>query len=63
MPTYWWSGPAWPDSTPPRSSPDLRRPVSLTSSRDEYRVGDMTPLYEATAATAVDAGVPDIRTP
>ncbi|GAA2619658.1 hypothetical protein Stube_13550 [Streptomyces tubercidicus] len=37
--------------------PDLRRPVSLTSPRDEYRVGDMAPLYEATAATAVDAGV------
>ncbi|MFF3744331.1 FAD-dependent oxidoreductase [Streptomyces kronopolitis] len=37
--------------------PDLRRPVSLTSPRDEYRVGDMGPLYEATAATAVDAGV------
>ncbi|MFE7541003.1 FAD-dependent oxidoreductase [Streptomyces platensis] len=37
--------------------PDLRRPVSLTSPRDEYRVGDMAPLYEATADTAVDAGV------
>ncbi|MFG3118963.1 FAD-dependent oxidoreductase [Streptomyces sp. NPDC048197] len=37
--------------------PDLRRPVSLTSPRDEYRVGDMAPLYEASAATAVDAGV------
>ncbi len=37
--------------------PDLRRPVSLTSPRDEYRVGDMGALYEATAATAVDAGV------
>ncbi|MFF2808244.1 FAD-dependent oxidoreductase [Streptomyces sp. NPDC058000] len=37
--------------------PDLRRPVSLTSPRDEYRVGDMAPLYEATAAIAVDAGV------
>ncbi|WDO10004.1 NAD(P)/FAD-dependent oxidoreductase [Streptomyces murinus] len=37
--------------------PDLRRPVSLTSPRDEYRVGDMAPLYEATAATAVAAGV------
>ncbi|BBC91397.1 hypothetical protein SRO_0221 [Streptomyces rochei] len=37
--------------------PDLRRPVSLTSPRDEYRVGDMAPLYEATAATGVDTGV------
>ncbi|MEU6461450.1 NAD(P)/FAD-dependent oxidoreductase [Streptomyces sp. NPDC046976] len=37
--------------------PDLRRPVSLTSPRDEYRVGDMAPLHEATAATAVGAGV------
>ncbi|PJI99852.1 flavin-dependent dehydrogenase [Streptomyces sp. 2333.5] len=37
--------------------PDLRRPISLTSPRDEYRVGDMAPLYEASAATAVDAGV------
>ncbi|MYS52110.1 FAD-dependent oxidoreductase, partial [Streptomyces sp. SID6013] len=37
--------------------PDLRRPVSLVSSRDEYRVGDMAPLYTATAATATAAGV------
>ncbi|WP_314176728.1 NAD(P)/FAD-dependent oxidoreductase [Streptomyces winkii] len=37
--------------------PDLRRPVSLTSSRDEYRVGDMAPLYEASADAAADAGV------
>ncbi|MFE3649059.1 FAD-dependent oxidoreductase [Streptomyces sp. NPDC059152] len=37
--------------------PNLRRPVSLTSPRDEYRVGDMAPLYEATAAPAADAGV------
>ncbi|MCF0082328.1 NAD(P)/FAD-dependent oxidoreductase [Streptomyces lomondensis] len=37
--------------------PDLRRPVSLVSARDEYRVGDMAPLYTATAATAAAAGV------
>ncbi|MDG9701497.1 NAD(P)/FAD-dependent oxidoreductase [Streptomyces sp. DH37] len=37
--------------------PGLRRPVSLTSARDEYRVGDMAPLYEAAAAVAADAGV------
>lgn len=37
--------------------PNLRRPVSLTSPRDEYRVGDMAPLYEASAAAAADAGV------
>lgn len=37
--------------------PGLRRPVSLTSPRDEYRVGDMAPLYEASAAAATDAGV------
>ncbi|MFF9194323.1 NAD(P)/FAD-dependent oxidoreductase [Streptomyces sp. NPDC014779] len=37
--------------------PDLRRPVTLTSDRDEYRVGDMGPLYTATAATAKAAGV------
>lgn len=37
--------------------PDLRRPVILTSPRDEYRVGDMAPLYEASAATVADAGV------
>jgi flavin-dependent dehydrogenase len=37
--------------------PGLRRPVSLVSARDEYRVGDMAPLYEATAALAADAGV------
>ncbi|GAB2852549.1 NAD(P)/FAD-dependent oxidoreductase [Streptomyces deserti] len=37
--------------------PGLRRPVSLVSARDEYRVGDMAPLYTAAAATAVDAGV------
>jgi flavin-dependent dehydrogenase len=37
--------------------PSLRRPVSLTSPRDEYRVGDMGPLYRASAAAAADAGV------
>lgn len=37
--------------------PDLRRPVALVSGRDEYRVGDMAPLYTAAAATATTAGV------
>jgi flavin-dependent dehydrogenase len=37
--------------------PDRRRPVTLTSPRDEYRVGDMAPLYEESAAAAADAGV------
>ena len=37
--------------------PGLRRPVTLDSDRDEYRVGDMGPLYEAAARTAVEAGV------
>lgn len=37
--------------------PDLRRPVSLVSGRDEYRVGDVAPLYTAAAATATTAGV------
>jgi flavin-dependent dehydrogenase len=37
--------------------PDLRRPVTLGSDRDEYRVGDMAPLYAAAAGEAVDAGV------
>ncbi len=37
--------------------PDLRRPVTLVSGRDEFRVGDMGPLYTATAATATAAGV------
>ncbi|MFF3286953.1 NAD(P)/FAD-dependent oxidoreductase [Streptomyces sp. NPDC003023] len=37
--------------------PSMRRPVSLTSDRDEYRVGDMGPLYAASADIAVDAGV------
>ncbi|MBT3149428.1 NAD(P)/FAD-dependent oxidoreductase [Streptomyces sp. CHD11] len=37
--------------------PGLRRPVSLVSDRDEYRVGDMAGLYQASAATAAEAGV------
>lgn len=37
--------------------PSMRRPVSLNSARDEYRVGDMAPLYVAAAAAAADAGV------
>ena len=37
--------------------PSLRRPVILDSDRDEYRVGDMAPLYEAAARRAVEAGV------
>ncbi|MEU9353522.1 NAD(P)/FAD-dependent oxidoreductase [Streptomyces griseoloalbus] len=37
--------------------PGMRRPVSLVSDRDEYRVGDMAPLYEAAASVAVEAGV------
>ncbi|WP_370325172.1 NAD(P)/FAD-dependent oxidoreductase [Euzebya sp.] len=37
--------------------PDRRRPVVLESDRDEYRVGDMGPLYEATADRAARAGV------
>ncbi|CAL9348790.1 hypothetical protein SUDANB176_00430 [Streptomyces sp. enrichment culture] len=37
--------------------PGMRRPVSLVSDRDEYRVGDMAPLYGAAAAVATDAGV------
>ena len=37
--------------------PGLRRPVTLDSDRDEYRVGDMGPLYVAAARAAVDAGV------
>ncbi len=36
--------------------PDRRRPVALTSPRDEFRVADMGPLYLAAAARAVDAG-------
>jgi flavin-dependent dehydrogenase len=37
--------------------PGLRRPVPLDSPRDEYRVGDMAPLYLAAAGAALDAGV------
>ncbi|MEW2077805.1 NAD(P)/FAD-dependent oxidoreductase [Streptomyces sp. NPDC013433] len=37
--------------------PGLRLPVSLVSDRDEFRVGDMAPLYEAAATAAVEAGV------
>ncbi|MGY1691425.1 NAD(P)/FAD-dependent oxidoreductase [Geodermatophilus sp. SYSU D01105] len=37
--------------------PGLRRPVTLDSARDEYRVGDMAPLYAAAARAATAAGV------
>ncbi len=37
--------------------PGLRRPVVLDSERDEFRVGDMGPLYAASARTAATAGV------
>ncbi len=37
--------------------PRLDRPVVLDSDRDEYRVGDMGPLYLAAARAAADAGV------
>ncbi|SDU62394.1 Dehydrogenase (flavoprotein) [Jiangella alkaliphila] len=37
--------------------PSLRRPVELVSDRDEYRVGDMGPLYVEAARTAAAAGV------
>ena len=37
--------------------PGLRRPVTLDSDRNEYRVGDMGPLYVAAARAAADAGV------
>jgi flavin-dependent dehydrogenase len=37
--------------------PGLRRPVTLVSSRDEFRVGDMAPLYAAGAREAAKAGV------
>jgi flavin-dependent dehydrogenase len=37
--------------------PGLRRPVTLVSARDEYRVGDMAPLYVAAARDAAHAGV------
>jgi flavin-dependent dehydrogenase len=37
--------------------PGLRRPVTLDSARDEYRVADMASLYQAAARAAADAGV------
>lgn len=37
--------------------PGRRRPVELVSDRDEYRVGDMGPLYTRAAADAEAAGV------
>ncbi|MEV5013961.1 NAD(P)/FAD-dependent oxidoreductase [Streptomyces sp. NPDC053780] len=37
--------------------PDLRRPVGLVSGRDEYRVGDMGPLYTRAAEAAAASGV------
>lgn len=37
--------------------PELRRPVTLVSERDEFRVGDMGPLYLAAALRATSAGV------
>jgi flavin-dependent dehydrogenase len=37
--------------------PSRRKPLTLVSSRDEYRVGDMAPLYVASAAVAAQAGV------
>ncbi|NJP49616.1 NAD(P)/FAD-dependent oxidoreductase [Streptomyces sp. SBST2-5] len=37
--------------------PGLDRPVDLVSDRDEYRVGDMGPLYASAAADAAAAGV------
>ncbi|MFI7489071.1 FAD-dependent oxidoreductase [Micromonospora echinaurantiaca] len=37
--------------------PGLRRPVTLVSDRDEYRVADMAALYVAAARAAADAGV------
>ncbi len=37
--------------------PHRRRPVDLVSDRDEFRVGDMGPLYLAAARDAADAGV------
>lgn len=37
--------------------PSRRRPVTLVSGRDEFRVGDMGSLYVAAAREAVDAGV------
>jgi flavin-dependent dehydrogenase len=37
--------------------PNLRRPVTLVSERDEYRVADMAALYDAAAGSAVESGV------
>ena len=37
--------------------PGRRRPVTLVSGRDEFRVADMGALYEAAAGAAVAAGV------
>lgn len=37
--------------------PGLRRPEALVSDRDEFRVGDMGPLYVSAARAASDAGV------
>jgi flavin-dependent dehydrogenase len=37
--------------------PSRRRPVTLVSDRDEYRVGDMSRLYEQSARAAAAAGV------
>ncbi len=37
--------------------PGMRRPIELRSDRDEFRVGDMGPLYNAYARDAADAGV------
>ncbi len=37
--------------------PSRRRPVTLVSRRDEYRVGDMSRLYVESARAATDAGV------
>jgi flavin-dependent dehydrogenase len=37
--------------------PSLRRPVTLVSARDEFRVGDMAAIYVAAARAAAEAGV------
>jgi flavin-dependent dehydrogenase len=37
--------------------PSRRRPVTLVSRRDEFRVGDMAQIYLAAAGAAADAGV------
>jgi flavin-dependent dehydrogenase len=37
--------------------PSRRRPVTLVSRRDEFRVGDMAQVYRAAAGEAADAGV------